>query len=1714
MFSNNIKTQKDAPYGDDFQENVEGPGKNYTKILFRPGRSVQARELTQMQTLLQSQINKFGKSIYKEGTPVIDGQCTIDNNVVRLQVGSAIESVVGITAVIAAALVDKQAILYLGSSISTATVTAVVIGTQIESGLIYLYVKYSSATSSDSRTFLANTATVKTNLNITDTIIVPITTIGLASRISVNRGVYFIAGAFVENAAQSVFIKHDDSPEVNITGFVLFSVIQSVATSITDNTLLDNSAGTTNYYAPGADRHKIDLVLEFNKLTTAVGKEYIQLLKIDAGKVFIAQRTEYSKLDDLLAQRTHEESGNYTVNPFLIDIKEKSKALDPLRGISTVNTDKDNFIVGVEPGIAYVDGYRVQLQERQDITVAKPRTEASDVFSSTLSSFSINYGSYIIGTILTSSTKLPEIENRRAVYCLLSVSDSASPITSEHIIGLCYVTSVEYYTNTEVRVFISDITLRSNKYIRNAKYLKLTNISTGIIPADTDSVTISTDIFTLQNTGGFTLFDSDLDKLVFPLPYVNVKTLVVKGTSANLAFSYTARQRFTVTATASSTIQISATTGTFTSNTANDYIVYRTNNTKGQLFPSTIQTNGNNATLTFASNFVNGDAVHVITHITIANNLSSFRKKILRAGQTVFGMVGNTFNDGNITSTGTGTAIDQGTVPSVQILPLLHSDIAKIVRIRRTQTGGGALVEQTDFENYVLDSGQRDTHYAAGSIKYIAYYATVAPGIVIDYLWFEHVNDYVNDYFIRDSYGASDATNATINGVNYSSADLIPSYQGNNLSDCVDFRRSQVIPSNTSGAYLEPNSIITTAVQVWMPRIDVLVVNKNSQFKVITGETAISPATPKIPVHSMALYTFKIPGYTKSVKDIVISMIDSQRYTMKNIGELETRISNLEYYTTLSLLETQTSQKSILSTTGGERFKNGFFADGFIGSDMGNSEYPGYLCAVDHANQILRPFYTITDGRIILYTNATANLLSSTSTTDQTHIRLISDLLTLPYTTEILINQPYASGISNVNPFNVFTWNGILELSPSSDNWIDVIDLPAITTNDTNAYDGMVNALTSLGKIGTVWNAWTSSTWGSWAQTGKYEGRQWKRERFDTKNLTATTTTLGFTDRKVITGSTSAISLIPFIRSRKVQFKASLLKPSTQVYAFFDNVNIDNFVQVVDSATEIIRSGASNEAVQLFRMATVHPNKTAVLKTNDSGTIIGNFIIPNNDTLKFKSGERIFKLCDSPTNTSIDITTTAQTIYSATGTLHTIQNHITSTRVIAGIVSNSVTTIGTTSVVTEWIDPLAQSFMIGDIPGGCFITDVDLYFRAKPYFENKLPVTLHIVECSNGTPTQNKIPGSTVSILSDNVQLSDNATLSTNFKFTTPLYLKSGIEYAMVIMSMSNKYEVWVAQLGEIDVTTSTLNVKNRISSNPYAGVFFMSQNASTWTPDQTKDLKFTMRRAKFVINSEISIEFKCINNQNSSGIDLEDKASLINLSTEELNFPETSLTWQIKFGNDDATAIRPNDNYILPALKTFNSTNLVTCIATLKSTSEYLSPIVDLERLSLKKIRNEINAFQVTGTTVNQVFTDQTAQSDVGILAAKARYVTPIIHLNNPADQLNIYMDISLPNYTDVRVYAKLRTSTADYNSIVWERVSLMPGTIIPISNDQEQFNEVRFAILDTDDTSKSFNSFMVKIEMLANDNSELLLTATTLQFQFTALTPLIKNLRIIAST
>ena len=142
---------------------------------------------------------------------------------------------------------------------------------------------------------------------------------GTGSSASVQKGIFYIRGSFVQATTQTIILdKYSSTPSYRIG----FSVTESLITPEEETGLLDNATGSTNFAAKGAHRLKFTLTLVKKALGTADDSDFIELLSVKEGLVQSQVRaTEYSVLEDTLARRTHDESGDYIVRGFDIDMR-------------------------------------------------------------------------------------------------------------------------------------------------------------------------------------------------------------------------------------------------------------------------------------------------------------------------------------------------------------------------------------------------------------------------------------------------------------------------------------------------------------------------------------------------------------------------------------------------------------------------------------------------------------------------------------------------------------------------------------------------------------------------------------------------------------------------------------------------------------------------------------------------------------------------------------------------------------------------------------------------------------------------------------------------------------------------------------------------------------------------------------------------------------------------------------------------------------------------------------------------------------------------------------------------------------------------------------------------------------------------------------------------------------------------------------------------
>ena len=102
----------------------------------------------------------------------------------------------------------------------------------------------------------------------------------------------------------------------------------------------------------------------------------------------------------------------------------------------------------------------------------------------------------------------------------------------------------------------------------------------------------------------------------------------------------------------------------------------------------------------------------------------------------------------------------------------------------------------------------------------------------------------------------------------------------------------------------------------------------------------------------------------------------------------------------------------------------------------------------------------------------------------------------------------------------------------------------------------------------------------------------------------------------------------------------------------------------------------------------------------------------------------------------------------------------------------------------------------------------------------------------------------------DDINVSNDASVPTTFRFQSPVYLPPDEEFALVFISSStDKYTMWCATMGEKSVKTTQLpDVQNVVVSKQYlGGSLFKSQNGTIWTASQNQDLAFKLRKASFV---------------------------------------------------------------------------------------------------------------------------------------------------------------------------------------------------------------------------------------------------------------------------
>jgi hypothetical protein len=411
-----------SPYFDDFDAN-----KDFYKVLFKPGYPIQARELTTLQSILQNQVEQFGNNIFKEGSPVIDGQLTVDIPFPAIQVESQFN---GAPILPYFGLLLGKKIRGANSNV-VAEVRNILTNTDSVNNNFTLYLRYlqsggdnfTTQTFFDGETLLLEEPltygrfTIQSGQGVCNTISTNASAYGSSARIK--EGIYFIRGYFAQVKEQSIYL---DQYSITPSYKIGLEISERVITADEDESLFDNAQAFSNYAAPGADRFQINLVLSKKSLTDNNTENFVELLRVVNGVIqFATTKTQYSLIRDELARRTSDQSGDFYVKPFTLFVRDSlnDRISSPTGvyydGQSTVNgifPSENLMVYEIGPGKAYVNGYDVETISPTLLDISKARdtkTLSNQVIqynAGTLAVVNNAYGSATIGLGTTAVVSL------------------------------------------------------------------------------------------------------------------------------------------------------------------------------------------------------------------------------------------------------------------------------------------------------------------------------------------------------------------------------------------------------------------------------------------------------------------------------------------------------------------------------------------------------------------------------------------------------------------------------------------------------------------------------------------------------------------------------------------------------------------------------------------------------------------------------------------------------------------------------------------------------------------------------------------------------------------------------------------------------------------------------------------------------------------------------------------------------------------------------------------------------------------------------------------------------------------------------------------------------------------------------------------------------------------------------------------------------------
>ena len=1185
-----------SPYYDDYDED-----KKFQRVLFKPAVALQARELTQLQTILQNQVERFGNNIYKEGTIIEGCSITLDPAFDYIKVADL--------------QVDGQPVapstyltLYAKGTVSNVTAQIVAYADGLVSqdpNLTTLYVDYLTTGLSNAKTFTTtetievhsntsfNTNSLYNNTTLTiagSEVTDANTAVGQGYAVKVSEGIVYSKGHFLKVSSNTVIAsKYTNKPD-NVS--VGFDVAETIVTSDSDTTLLDNASGYNNENAPGADR------LKLNPFLTAIptqdarsNSNFLAVMDFQNGLPISKKlTTQYNVINDEMANRTFEESGNYTVK-----VNEMQT--------EAANSTHFNLLIG--PGLHYVNGRRLEQFNTTRIAIQK----ATAFANTSGENITLNMGNYlvidqVVGSFAANTVAAVSLRDTAGT----SVTDGdnlgvapGSEIGTANIRAFEYNDGVQGTAKAQYKLYIFNIQMNAGKAFRNVRAVHVSNQGTGDV--------------VLENSRAV-LKEKNLLPGVYALPSPSVKS------TSGSNFIFRTQQQTTAT---SNTFTVSAVTGVFpysgtlSNSQKKEWVIYPklgggshgalANNVPINLDDVAITVSGGSATINLTG-AVTG-AITSTPFVVVHNEKKTNVTPIKKTKKQVFIKIN--CNTHGATTNG----------PYSLGLP-------DVVSIDNVYVGSTFSESNPDNKSgFELEKNVFETHYGISKLSIKSGINLTSASRLLVKATIMLADDPADG---KGFYTISSFKDT--NGTDDLSITEIPVYESPNgfkgdLRNLIDIRPQVANTANaatTAGAATTnpadtesfgsiehfsaaPNQLFETDFQYYLGRIDKVALNEQGYLTTKRGTPSSRPVPPQDMPGALNLGTMVVPpfpsltskearGTARRNESISITPENIRRYTMKEIGKFEKRLKNLEYYTTLSMLEQKTQNMAITDENGNDRFKNGILVDpatDFNTSDIDNREFSigidptatefiprfrqeGIDLVVANTNNVIE-----LDGAYIM--NATESIIIEQRVA--TNHRPCTESF-YKFKGKINMNPTYDSGydetvvgtkdifvdssagmndlLDNLNEFYPLTRTNIEMIGSSTD-----VQSETDVTRDTHykhyGYWGYPG-----------YNAWNGYYGNYGGYSGGYYGDWWSGYYYNggygvTTETAVTTTTTTTTDTYLKTtqqlamgyeNSTSPVgdfvtdvSFSPFMRPKRIRMIVTGLRPDTRHYFYFDNTDVN-----------------------------------------------------------------------------------------------------------------------------------------------------------------------------------------------------------------------------------------------------------------------------------------------------------------------------------------------------------------------------------------------------------------------------------------------------------------------------------------------------------------------------------------------------------------------------